>query len=366
MKILIVGAGLTGACSALVLARRGHDVTVIEKGELGQATTANSGSAILYQTKETDLLLTMTARGLLLWDALRAEGLTPFRRDGSHVLFAGAEEESFAARRAAFLSGHGVQVERLDRAALLDRLPGLPADITGSFHCAVDGEANPLASCIDIARAAQHAGASFIFHDACVALTFQGDQVTSLRTASGLMLTADAVLLAAGQATAALAAGCGVDLPVYPERGEQLLTYPQPPTLKGRFLSVRYTRGKAKGAFVGLALGQEPDGRIKIGSTRETGQSDLVTSERGRQGLLEELAFCLPQLARLPIERHTVGIRIGSRTGRPIVARLPGRDGVFVIDGLGGNGVAFAPLVAELAADLIDGTPDPLHPQLTF
>lgn len=53
-------------------------------------------------------------------------------------------------------------------------------------------------------------------------------------------------------------------------------------------------------------------------------------------------------------------------TGRPIVARLPARDGVFVIDGLGGNGVAFAPLAAELAAGLIEGKPDPLHPQLTF
>jgi glycine/D-amino acid oxidase-like deaminating enzyme len=358
---MIVGAGLTGACSALALVRAGHEVTVVDAGEPGRATTSNSGSAVLYQTKDSELFVEMTRRSGVLWDALAAAGACPFRRHGSHVLFSGPEEEEFVARRAAFLGERGVKVERLDRAALDGLMPALHPGIEGSYFCAEDGEANPFESCTGILAAAVRAGARLMAQAGQAEIETTGRMV---RTEKAGAIDGDAVLIAAGPRTAAMAAACGTELPVFPERGEQLQTFPMPPTLRGRLLSARYTRGKAAGAFVGLALGQEPDMRIKIGSTREPGQSELVTSERARTALLEELALCFPELAKLPIERHTVGVRVGSRTGRPIVAELPSSPGVFVIDGLGGNGVAFAPLLGELVAGLVAGRPDPLLERL--
>lgn len=362
MRTTIIGAGLTGACCALRLAREGHDVTVVDAGKPGEGTTSNSGSAVLYQSKDSDLFVDMTRRSGELWDGLAREGAAPFRRHGSHVLFAGPEEEEFVARRAAFLTERGVAVQRLGRAELEASMPALHPDIEGAYFSAEDGEANPFESCTGILAAAVRAGVRLISASGSAEI----DNSKRVRTGGSETIEGDAVIIAAGPRTAALTAACGTELPVFPERGEQLQTYPMPPTLRGRILSARYTRGKAAGAFVGLALGQEPDMRIKIGSTREPGQSELVTSDRARSALLKELALCFPELAKLPIERHTVGIRVGSRTGRPIVAELPSSPGVFAIDGLGGNGVAFAPLLAELVAGLVAGRPDPLLRQLAL
>jgi glycine/D-amino acid oxidase-like deaminating enzyme len=364
VRTTVIGAGLTGACCALALVRTGHDVVLVDAGEPGRGTTSNSGSAVLYQSKDSDLFIDMTRRSGELWDKLAVAGAAPFRRHGSHVLFSSPEEEEFVARRAAFLNERGVTVRRLGRSALEASMPALHPNIEGSYFCKEDGEANPFESCIGILDAAVRAGVRLLPQAGSAEVAPGGGR--TVRTEKGGAIDGDAVVVAAGPRTAAIAAACGTELPVFSERGEQLQTYPMRPMLRGRILSARYTRGKAAGAFVGLALGQEPDMRIKIGSTREPGQSELVTSERARSALLEELALCFPKLAEMPIERHTVGVRIGSRTGRPIVAELPSNPGVFVIDGAGGNGIAFAPLLGELAASLIAGRPDPLLGQLAL
>ena len=354
MKIVIVGAGLTGICCAYELARAGHAVTVLDSGPAGGATTSNCGSAVLLQTKENEFLLEMTRASMVLWDALARDCGVPFRRHGSHVVFAGADEEAFAAERAALLGERGIGVQRLDRKAALESMPGLHPDIRGSFHCAEDGEANSFLSCVAMIAAAVRAGARIRLGEGCEEIVMRAGRVSAARTASDT-IACDAVILAAGPWTAALAARHGTTLPVYPERGQQLLTPPMPPTLRGRIISARYLLGKKYGAFASLVVGQEPDGRIKIGSTREPREAEPVLSDAGRDALLHELALCIPALAELPIERHTVGIRSSSKTGRPIVAELPSCPGLIAIDGLGGNGVAFAPLIATVVADVAAG-----------
>ncbi|TVR08237.1 MAG: FAD-binding oxidoreductase [Salinarimonadaceae bacterium] len=352
MKVVIIGAGLTGACCALALAGEGHGVTVIDEHASGEATTASSGSAILYQTKDSPLHVGLTRKSLSLWDDLAAACDIPFSREGSHVLFAGEEQEEFVAQRAAMLRECGVAVERLARGDLEGRMPALHPDIRGAYYCPEDGEAHPRQSCIGILSAAVKAGVRV-----CLGERFEGIGSvggTHVRT-SEQTIACDAVIVAAGHWTPAIVAPYGLDVPSIPERGEQLLTYPAPRLLKGRIISARYTRGKKAGAFVGLALGQEYDGRIKIGSTREPGQTERVTSERARAALLEELALAFPELARMPIERQTVGIRSGSPTGLPIVARGDQPVTLIAIDGMGGNGVAYAPLVADIAADMLAG-----------
>src|SRR5690606_31583410 len=48
--VIVVGAGITGLCTAVMLARAGLDVAVVDAGEIGNlATGANTGKLSLLQ-----------------------------------------------------------------------------------------------------------------------------------------------------------------------------------------------------------------------------------------------------------------------------------------------------------------------------
>jgi glycine/D-amino acid oxidase-like deaminating enzyme len=355
MHVVIVGAGLTGLCCALSLRARGSDVTLLEADQVGRGTSANSGSAILFQTKDKDALLEWTSGAMALWEAIAKQTGAPYRVHGSLVFFRSNDEESYLGKRSDWLRGRGIPIETLSRAQLDKKMDGLHPSIRGASYCPKDAEANAYDSCRSIAAFLSGQGVS-IRTDTNFLTVERAASELVVQTSKGA-IRCDALVVAAGPATSTLAKQFGIDLGVVAEKGEQLLTVPVAGRLRGRYLSCRYLQGKAAAAHLaGMAVGQEPDGRIKIGSTRERGKSDLQPTAEGREALLEEVRSYLPEIAAIPIEQHTVGVRCVSPTGLPILQAIAPDERIVFIDGLGGNGVAFGPLVGQkLCGALLGG-----------
>ena len=105
---------------------------------------------------------------------------------------------------------------------------------------------------------------------------------------------------------------------------------------------------------------QEPDGRLFLGrwglcdAVEPESQSDAL---EGR-GLFEFAAQFLPEMDVESMERVS-GLGGFTRDGLPIVGRLPDLPSVCFAVGLGGRGLAMAPIVAERVVDLLlqDGDP---------
>jgi sarcosine oxidase/L-pipecolate oxidase len=71
------------------------------------------------------------------------------------------------------------------------------------------------------------------------------------------------------------------------------------------------------------------------------------------------LAQFVPDLARAPVRRFLLCQYCDAHDGDFLIARVPGRDGLAVASGGSGHGFKFAPVVGEIAADVLEGRENP-------
>jgi sarcosine oxidase subunit beta len=85
-EILIVGGGIAGASTALHLARAGHDVALVERGEIASEASGVNAGAIgsMGWGHAPDLQACLTAGSQEIFRRLQLdEGYVEFRRSGA-------------------------------------------------------------------------------------------------------------------------------------------------------------------------------------------------------------------------------------------------------------------------------------------
>jgi glycine/D-amino acid oxidase-like deaminating enzyme len=157
--------------------------------------------------------------------------------------------------------------------------------------------------------------------------------------ASGERIAADAVVIAAGPWSSALAP----ELDVRPRRGQLVAVGPAPGLVRHKVIDGAYPAPLA--AVIEEAL----SGEVYVGSSRDDVDFDAAAPHQA--ALLARAAHFMPVLAELPVVRTWVGFR-PYRPGGPFVGRLD--SGVWAITGHEGAGIGNGPRDArELAYALM-------------
>jgi glycine/D-amino acid oxidase-like deaminating enzyme len=346
---IIVGGGLVGLAIAFGLARRGADVLVLDAGESAfRASRANFG-LIWTQTKglRVRAYAGLSRRAAELWPRFASElearsgielGLE--LAGGIKLLRTEDEAESYAAMlRRQFEQDLPVPgaYEIWDAGEARRRLPGLGSSMVGAAFCRLDGAVDPLR----------------LYHALQAALVPErvrlagGVAVTALRRNSrsvevvtgNQVYSARKVVLAAGLANAALGGLAGLRIPVYPVRGQILVTQRLP-----RFLPLPTH-----------IIRQTVDDTVIIGDSKE----DAGFDDRSEAGIMGDIARraveAFPRLAEATVVRSWAGLRIMTPDGAPIYARSPALPGVHVATCH--SGVTLAPVHAGPVADWVAGSP---------
>src|SRR5690606_32641314 len=161
----------------------------------------------------------------------------------------------------------------------------------------------------------------------------------------GTIVEADAVVVAAGWGSAALAA----ELPLSPVRGQAdwVEGVGSPPVAWGGYASPTV------------------DGLL-FGATHERGETTVEVAAGASARNLETLAARLPGLAARVAAAGRPRSRAAIRATTPARLPLAGETapGLFVLTGLGSRGFCVAPLLAEHVAALAAGAPSPLPADL--
>jgi len=172
--------------------------------------------------------------------------------------------------------------------------------------------------------------------------------------ADGERLTADAVLLAAGAWSGALASELGGRLPVGPVRG-QMLAVSNVPALISHAM-----HGEE------VYLVPRPSGELLIGATVERVGFERAVTPEGLGALIAQAVALVPEIGHRAITRSWYGFRPATPDGLPVLGPWPDLAGLFVATGHYRNGILLAPVTATaMTACIVDGkTPDSITPFL--
>lgn len=377
-KVVVVGGGSIGCAVSYYAARRGLSVTLIDKPKRGRATSASAGGT--WPLGESLGL----GCGIIYYKALLKQGALPRGMMGPEQLpdffldFAMQSNSMFPdlARELKEVGGLDIEFERtglifvmLDEAdatfahMLMEKFPrdksllrwisreelnrdepAVCADNHGGLRFLSDDQVNPYRFADALRAAARRCGAVTVTHTEVTGLRMEGNRVSAVETTNGVF-PCDVVVNAAGSWARDIGRMAGLDIPVYPVRGQIVGTEALPEILHACI------------STSDCYVAQKLHGEIIVGSTtEEVGYDTTVTADAIRQ-LSTSAIRVLPLLEEVRIKRVWCGLRPGTRDELPILGPVDGVEGYYNACGHFRTGILNAPFTAKLICEMLLGEP---------
>lgn len=405
MHIVVIGAGVVGATTALSLVERGLDVTLVERaGEPATGTSKANGSGITpahaepwnppgtvykllpamlhgnrpwrvraaalpglagwglhflrhssarryYANARHCVRLAMYAKKCMV--ALRERHALDYQQftQGSLELYYSAEELEEAAELRRRIDDPDIELRTVDRDELVALEPAL-APVANGIHGSLlftnheSGDARIFSRLVTERAAAL--GAKILFDTPVTRIEREAGKFRAITTDRG-EIEADACIVAAGCDTRDLLAPLGMKAPIYPVKGYSATIEidaddpaPVMPLLD------------LKRRFVTARLGPN---RLRIAGLAEFAGHDLSIDPARMKVLLDGAAQLLPKMAdriRTSPPNAWTGLRPMTPDGPPLLGRTA-VEGLYLNSGHGAMGWTQACGSAELVADLVTG-----------
>jgi sarcosine oxidase subunit beta len=347
---IIIGGGVMGTAIAYYLARQGiTDVVIIEASYLAAGGTGRCGGGIRQQWS-TEANTRLAIESVRLYEGLEEELSADIEfLQGGYLVLAYTDEdvEQFEAN-VALQQGLGLDVEILTPDEITRRVvPELNTEgVRLATYCPSDGSANPFLTTQAYADAARRLGVSIELFTPVTRILREGDRVTGVETARGVV-SAPAVVNAAGSHSVLLARTVGVELPITPYRREILVTEPLERFFDPMIISFSYGiyfRQTKHGAVIGgFGDPKEPPGFNEASSL-----GFLVEMSR-------KLSHLMPALGPVKVVRQWAGLYDITPDAQPILGTTDGLEGLYQANGFSGHGFMIAPMTALLVAQAVAG-----------
>jgi glycine/D-amino acid oxidase-like deaminating enzyme len=362
---LVVGGGILGCCVTYRLAAGGHDVLLIDRGEInGEGSGANAGSLHVqmlshYVRLNNPAMFEAATRPLGLhllgvdeWSELARELPDPIELhvNGGLMVAQDKDEHALLMAKVKREQSLGIPVSLVDPDELAVRAPYLAPHIVAAAFCPAEGSLNPALATPAIARAATRFGARLRTRTRLLGLDHAASSFVA--TTDQGTIRAGKIINAAGPWAGDVAAMLGFHLPL--DRGvlQMNVTEPAPPFLPHLVQHV----GRR------VTLKQANNGNVIIGGGWP-GRLDEADHMHLRldsvQGNLAVACDLVPSLSGLHLLRSWPGIVTRIADGNPVLGAMPGVPGFLFALGIP-NGYTLGPICGRLVAELAVGD-DPSH-----
>jgi sarcosine oxidase subunit beta len=348
--VIIIGAGLMGAATALNLARAGKKVVLLEKESSGiHASSVNAGGVRRLNRAFAEIPISAAAGEM--WAQLEKiigdDG--GFHPVGQVRIAPGDVEMEQLAARVAKVEALGFFHEEIIEAAEVGRLvPAYGGSCSGGIVTRSDGHALPARTLKAFVTAAVGEGVELQTRCRVTAISHSED-VFSLKTEDGRRFRSELLVNAAGGWGGKVGHLVGDQLPVEPVALTMMVT--------GRMQSFLKPVVGIQGHK--LSFKQAENGTVIIGGGHRaaldmTSEKNVIqVPEIKKSGQTVRKHF--PIMEKSMIVRSWAGIEGMVSDGLPIIDRSPNIPGLFHVCGFSAHGFQLSPMVGVLAASLVLG-----------
>lgn len=348
--IAVIGAGITGAFTAYLLARSGHSVVLLDAETAPyRGTSCNPGGINplhgpgMPGPMAEFYLSSHALHAQYLDDVVRHSGIDYGFRviERLFLAFTPQEKQELLTMQDAYNCQDNFRATWQTAEELASLEPRIGTQALGGLlthgNIVVDSELY----CQALKTAAIKLGCRYIREDVRDFIV-SGNQITQLVTANE-KIECEAAVLAAGYLTDHLSERLGIQLPVKPVKGEMLVI-----RVNDKPFTFDITRGLA-------GLYQSQENLYWLGGTRSDPGGQPGISEQGRAEILQKCAAMLPDIGRYEIVAHKAGYRPESADKLPVVGRLGSYENLFVGTGGGSKGILLSAGIGAALVSLLDG-----------
>lgn len=348
MKATVIGAGILGASTAYQLAKRGVEVTIVDKGIPGDAASAASFAWLNSNSKELRPYHDLNVMSIAEWAVIARElrSSSWLHTDGNvHVADNAADAEKLLTK-----------VDRLHSYGYA-AIPLTPGELTrldpvirvrDEYELAVfyPGEGHITVPLLihDLLRAAKSLGATVLGSSNVIDLITDGSRVRGIILENGDRIESDVVVLAAGAGIGNLMTSQGIDVRTEGTPGVTVTTSPGTSNLSTML------------HLPGLSVRPDTSGRLVIRSSASDGhidRSSWTLPDSAIHELIEQTAAGVTDVdpATVRGERVQIAARPYPFDGLPVVGHWDGLPGLYVMTMH--SGVTMGAIMSRLAAEEI-------------
>jgi len=347
--IVIIGGGVSGVAIGYYLLKHGaKNVVLLERDYLAAGATGRCGAGIRQQWG-SPLNCIMSKFSCEVYENAKEElgypGSIEFHQGGYMLLISNQRELEQMKKNITVQNSLGIDSKLLSTDDAKKIIPILSTDnLLGATYYQKDGHLNPFNTVQAFAEAFKRLGGSILTNVNVTHIAVENDRVCGVDTNQGYIAT-EAVVSAGGGYTQQIAALAGLELPLYSERHNILVTEPLEPILSTMVMSMS----------LNFYCQQVPHGSFIMGRSCENQPRDLrITADSHfPEAMAKTITDVMPPLANLRVLRQWAGLYNISPDKHPVYDRVI--DGYYVAAGFSGHGFMMAPATGQSMAEIILG-----------
>ena len=348
-EVLIIGGGIMGCATAYRLAKKGVDVLVLEKKEIGNGGSCRNAGGVRQSApdpKELQLAMYSVAN---IWPTLGEElGVDVEYHQGGNLRLGLTEKDiTTLTNHTAKSTKVGLDVKMITGDEARELCPYMSDAVVAASWCPTDGHANPLKTTLGFYKRAMECGATFITGVTVLGLKKIKGVLRQVITDDGVY-EAEHIILAAGYESRAIANTVGIDAPVERQFNEVVVTEAMP-----KMFDIRL--GVAGGEFYGH---QSEHGSFVLGGNSglqafTSNLPNFVTNSLTTPCISRGIMKYFPVLKDTKIVRTWSGWYDQCIDVLPIIDNVKEVPGLTLAFGFSGHGFGISPAVSIALSELV-------------